>query len=127
MLECRRPFQSVKEFQLGLIAHRADGDFNLYEALVVLGFNIPDPASEDGQILGAVLPKPNLSVSPWFADPGGDGISADVLDAAGVSGAVAGLLQIKVRVPPSVTAGDSVPFSLQIGSESAEFATVALR
>ena len=50
-----------------------------------------------------------------------------MLDAASVSGAVAGLLQVKVRVPTAAAVGDAVPFNVQIGSESGEFATVALR
>ena len=37
--EGRRCFQRVKEFELGLIAHRADGDLYLYKALVVFGLD----------------------------------------------------------------------------------------
>ena len=52
----------------------------------------------------------------------------ELLYAAGVPSSVAGLLQIKVRVPDSAQTGSAVPFYVQIGGESADAGfTVALR
>ena len=54
---------------------------------------------------------------------------AEVLSAGGVSGAVAGVLQVKVRVPANAEdTGDAVPFALFIGSHWTVFqVTMALR
>ena len=97
--------------------------------MYLTGEGLLDPASADGAILGGTLPKPRLPVSLWFEDPRtGDGDFAEVLYAGGVSGSVAGLLQINVRVPLWARAGDAVPFYLQIGSGySEDGVTVALR
>jgi uncharacterized protein (TIGR03437 family) len=75
----------------------------------------------DGQILGDVLPRTSLEVSLFFDLPDNEfpvsTKSAEVLYAGGVSGAAAGLLQIKVRVPANAVAtGAAVPFLLIIGS-----------
>jgi uncharacterized protein (TIGR03437 family) len=53
----------------------------------------------------------------------------EVLYAGGVSGSVAGLLQVRVRVPPDTNVtGDAVPFALIIGSHWTLLqATIALR
>jgi uncharacterized protein (TIGR03437 family) len=53
---------------------------------------------------------------------------AEVLYAGGVSGAVAGLFQINLRVPADAQhTGGAVPFALFIGSKWMMQTTVALR
>jgi uncharacterized protein (TIGR03437 family) len=91
------------------------------------------PGIEDGQVLSDVLPELNLPVSVIFdlrnnefqvsAKPG------EVQYAGGVSGSVAGLLQVKVRVPAdAVATGNQVPFLLIIGSHwTVHQVTIALR
>jgi uncharacterized protein (TIGR03437 family) len=53
----------------------------------------------------------------------------EVIYAGSSAGSVAGLLQVNVRAPATVTVtGDKVPFALIIGSQSTAYgATVALR
>jgi len=84
---------------------------------------------DDGQFLSDVLPQTSLPVSVFFDLFGYDGpptTKADVLYAGGVSGAVAGLLQINIRVPNAYS-GKAVPFFLMIGSHWTVFqVTVAL-
>ena len=68
-----------------------------------------DPAVADGAILGDLLPKPKAPTSVAFEDANGDGGPAEVLYAGAVSGSVAGLLQINLRVPAWVRPGSAVP------------------
>jgi uncharacterized protein (TIGR03437 family) len=89
------------------------------------------PGVVDGQILGHVLPRTTLPVSAFFYT----GYSYDdvhmegeVVYAGGASGLVAGLLQVSVRVPPDLGAGDAAEISLTIGSNTTGFqVTLALR
>jgi len=83
-----------------------------------------DTLVTDGTILGGTLPKPQRPPSVGFEDPNGDNSPAELLYAGGVSGSVAGLLQINLRVPAWVRPGDAVPIYL----DNAEFGvTVAVR
>lgn len=76
---------------------------------------------EDGQILSNILPRTSLPVAVFF-DLGNNEFPVpskpgEVLYAGGVSGSVAGLLQVDVRVPANAVAtGRAVPFVLVIGS-----------
>jgi uncharacterized protein (TIGR03437 family) len=81
-----------------------------------------DPSVVAGQILSDVLPRISLPVSVWFDNNPGfpewyDAAGGQVLYAEGVPGSVAGLLQLKVRVPLDVNAGDAVQFWVRIGSQ----------
>jgi uncharacterized protein (TIGR03437 family) len=85
----------------------------------------------DGQILSNVLPKTSLPVSAIFDIDNLDDYKpkpGEVLYAGGVSGSVAGLLQVNVRVPANAVAtGNAVPFELTIGSHWTAFqVTLAL-
>jgi uncharacterized protein (TIGR03437 family) len=88
---------------------------------------------EDGQILSDVLPQTSLPVSVWFDLANNEfqvtSKPAEVLYAGGQSGSVAGLLQLKVRVPANAVAtGAAVPFLLIIGSHwTVHQVTLALR
>jgi uncharacterized protein (TIGR03437 family) len=99
-------------------------------ALYLTGEGLSDPSSADGTINGGAPPKPRLPVSVTFPDNPltCGGAIGELLYAAGVPSSVAGLLQIKVRVPDSAQTGSAVPFYVQIGGESADAGfTVALR
>jgi uncharacterized protein (TIGR03437 family) len=91
------------------------------------------PGIADGQILGDLLPRTSLPVSVFFDLTDNEfpvpTKSAEVLYAGGVSGSVAGLLQINLRVPANAVAtGDAVPFLLIVGSRWTLYqATIALR
>jgi uncharacterized protein (TIGR03437 family) len=94
------------------------------------GEGLTDSAVADGMILNGIAPTPKQPVSVFFDDPAEVGTisPAEVLFAGGVSQSVAGLLQVNLRVPPWVKAGNAVPISLQIGGESAEIGvSVAVR
>jgi len=91
------------------------------------------PGVEDGQILSGGLPRTSLPVLAYF-DLGNNEFQVpskpgEVLYAGGVSGSVAGLLQVNVRVPANAVAtGDAVPFVLLIGSHWTVYqVTIALR
>jgi uncharacterized protein (TIGR03437 family) len=91
------------------------------------------PGVVDGQILSGILPATNLPVSVFF-DLGNNehqvqAKRGEVLYAGGVSGSVAGLVQINVRVPADAAdTGPAVPFALFIGSHWTVYqVTVALR
>lgn len=68
------------------------------------------PGGVDGQIAGAVLPRPILPVGVTIG-----GQPATVLFASAVPGSVAGILQIAVQVPTGIATGPAVPVSLQVG------------
>jgi len=87
------------------------------------------PGVLDGQIVDTVLPITSLPVSAFFDIGGLPSKQAEVLYAGGVRGSVAGLLQVKVRVPANlVITGDAVSFALIIGSHWTVYqVTVALR
>jgi uncharacterized protein (TIGR03437 family) len=92
-----------------------------------------DPGVVDGQIVSDILPRTRSRVSVFF-DLGNnehqvEAKQAEVLYAGGVSGSVAGLLQVNVRVPANaVDTGDAVPFVLIIGSHWTGYqVTIALR
>ena len=81
------------------------------------------------QIVSGVLPRTSLPVSVFFArglyEEWGQG---EVLYAGGTSGAVAGLLQMDVRVPLNAAAADKLPLALIIGSHWTVFQiTIAVR
>ena len=89
------------------------------------------PGVVDGQIVSGVPPLTSLPVSVFFDFRyfGGGSKAGEVLYAGGVSGSVAGLLQVNVRVPANTEdTGNEVPFVLIIGSHWTVFqVTVALR
>jgi uncharacterized protein (TIGR03437 family) len=91
------------------------------------------PGVVDGQRVDGTLPKTSLPVSVFFDigldEDGPPPKQGEVLDAGGTAGSVAGLLQVKVRIPANVTVtGDKVPFALFIGSQwTAYEARVALQ
>jgi uncharacterized protein (TIGR03437 family) len=91
------------------------------------------PGVQDGEILSNVLPQTGLPVWAFFDLTDNEfqvpSKAGEVLYSGGVSGSVAGLLQIKLRVPANtVSKGDAVPFLLIIGSHWTVYqVTVALQ
>jgi uncharacterized protein (TIGR03437 family) len=87
----------------------------------------------DDQILSGRMPKVTLPVSVFFdISPDDNGaiapVPGEVLDAGGVSGSVAGLLQVNIRLPAHLLTGDALPFALVIGDYWEAFQeTLALR
>jgi uncharacterized protein (TIGR03437 family) len=63
-----------------------------------------------GQLVGATLPSPLLSVEAFVA-----GIPAQVQYAGGSPGEVTGLLQVNVQIPPEISPGTAVPIQLRVG------------
>ena len=79
--------------------------------LYATGAGQTDPPGVDGLPAGAPLPKPLLPVQVRI-----DGVLADDVPYAGAApGLVAGVLQVNVRVPMSVTTGQAVPVELRVG------------
>jgi uncharacterized protein (TIGR03437 family) len=86
-------------------------------SIVVLygtGAGQTNPAGMDGAVDGKILPKPILPVSVTV-----DGKSAKVLYAGGAGGAVAGLIQLNVRLPDGIHSG-AVPVVFRIGGNGSQ-------
>ena len=72
------------------------------------------PSGVDGAVVTAdLLPRPVL---PVLAQIGGQ--LADVVYAGGAPGAVEGVIQVNLRVPPASQTGAAVPLVLTVGSSS---------
>jgi uncharacterized protein (TIGR03437 family) len=72
------------------------------------------PPGVDGKVAAAPLPRPLLPVSVQIG-----GQEAQVVEAASAPG-MAGVLQVKVRVPESVAAGSATPVTLKAGSAQSQ-------
>ena len=84
-----------------------------YISLYATGEGQTTPAGIDGLLATAVLPQPNLPVGVTVG-----GIPATVQYRGGAPGAVAGLMQVNVRIPPGVEPGGYVPVVLTVGNAS---------
>ena len=77
----------------------------------------------DGKIADRILPKPLAPVSVQIG-----GASVTPLYAAAAEAAVAGVMQVNLQIPASVTPGDKVPIQIQIGTVSSQSnVTIAVR
>jgi uncharacterized protein (TIGR03437 family) len=74
-----------------------------------------DPAGVDGELTGEVLPKPLLPVSVRIG-----GEQAEVLYAGGAPGFVSGLIELHVRVPGTVEAGDALAIEFIVGNATSQ-------
>lgn len=79
------------------------------------GHGQTNPPGVDGQVTGDVLSRPLLAVSVTIG-----GLAADVLYAGAASGAVAGVLQVNVRVPQAAPHGPAVPVRITVGSAASQ-------
>lgn len=84
-----------------------------YVSLYATGAGLTTPSSVDGQLAVSPYPKPILPVSVTIG-----GQPATVGYAGAAPGEVAGLMQINVLIPASVTPGGYVPVVLQVGNNS---------
>ena len=73
------------------------------------------PAPRDGHISGLPLAAPLLTVTAKIG-----GFTAEVLYAGAAPSLVAGVLQVNVRVPAQVAAGEAVPVELTIGERPSQ-------
>jgi uncharacterized protein (TIGR03437 family) len=84
--------------------------------LYATGEGSTDPQVADGRLASPQeLPKPRLPVSVKIG-----GLDAEVLYAGCAPGLVVGLLQVNVRVPPTVASGSAVPVLLTMGGASSQ-------
>jgi uncharacterized protein (TIGR03437 family) len=82
-----------------------------------------NPAGVDGKPDSAPLPQP--VTQPVIARVGG--VAASVEYAGGVSGLVAGVLQVNVQIPKGVSTGSAIPIVLSIGGTTSQASvTVAI-
>lgn len=79
--------------------------------LFATGAGQTDPPGVDGQVAGAILPHPSLSVSVQIGN-----LNAAVLYAGAAPGLVAGVLQVNCTIPGDVQPGDSIPVTLTVGA-----------
>jgi uncharacterized protein (TIGR03437 family) len=93
-----------------------------YIAVYATGEGVTLPAGTDGK-LGGVTPA--MPIQRVTALVGGE--SATVQYAGGVSGLVAGVFQINVQVPASVTPSAAVPVQVQVGDSLSNTVTFAVR
>ena len=82
-----------------------------YVSIFATGEGQTNPGGIDGRIAsGGQLPAPTRQVLAWV-----DGKPAEVQYAGAAPGAVAGLLQVNVRIPADASSGD-VPVQIQVGN-----------
>ncbi len=81
--------------------------------LYATGEGLTSPAQADGSVAVSPFAKPVESVSVTIG-----GQSAEVLYAGAAPGLTAGLMQVNVRVPVEVSAGNQVPVRLSVGQQS---------
>jgi len=82
-----------------------------YILLYSTGEGRTSPTGVDGSLDGVDPPQPVLPVSVTIG-----GQEANIVYAGGVSGEVAGLMQIRAQVPSGITPGSAVPVRLQVGT-----------
>ena len=75
-----------------------------------------NPAGIDGGVDALPLPQPiNQPVTATLG-----GVPATVAYAGGVSGFVAGLLQVNVQIPQAIPAGGTIPLVLSVGGNNSQ-------
>ena len=92
-------------------------------SLFATGEGQTTPAGVDGKLAADPLPQPVLPVTVTIG-----GQNAQILYAGGAPGAVAGLMQINVRIPSGVPTGAAVPVEVRVGNASGQAGvTIAVR
>jgi len=84
-----------------------------YISFYATGEGQTTPAGVDGKLGTTPLPSPNLPVTVAVG-----GLPAVVQYKGGVSGVVAGLMQVNVQIPAGVATGGYVPVVLSVGTAS---------
>jgi uncharacterized protein (TIGR03437 family) len=90
--------------------------------LYATGEGITNPAGLDGKPAEDPLPRPALPVSVQIG-----GMPAELLYAGGAAGQVAGLMQLKVRIPPNLAPGNATVEITVGGFASQPGVTIAVR
>lgn len=108
-----------------------DGSYNSPEnpakigsvvTLYATGEGQTSPPGIDGKLGAEPLPVPVLPVSVVIGDQ-----EAELVSAGGALSAVAGLMEVKVKVPSGVSPGDAVPVRLYVaGTGTPQGATIAV-
>jgi uncharacterized protein (TIGR03437 family) len=110
------------------LALNEDGSLNSQEnpassgsmiTIYATGEGLGDPAVADGQIFGSGVTKPREQISIWACcDVFEQAYTLEEVQAVGVAGSVAGLLEIRARLPrgPRSSTPLQVPIMMQIGS-----------
>jgi uncharacterized protein (TIGR03437 family) len=83
-------------------------------SIYVTGIGPTNPPSQDGAIA-----KPPLAAAIYQITATVGGQAANVVSATAVTGQVAGVMQVTVQIPSSVTPGNAVPVTLQVQGVSA--------
>jgi uncharacterized protein (TIGR03437 family) len=84
--------------------------------LYLTGVGLITPALPDGALVqGDPLPQPVLPVSAQIA-----GKAAPVVSTSGVSGFIAGILQVSLQIPGNTPAGSAIPVVVQIGNAASQ-------
>jgi trimeric autotransporter adhesin len=92
-------------------------------ALYGTGAGQTDPGGSDGQIAGAVLPKPLLQVYATMGE-----VAAEVQYAGAAPGLIAGVIQVNILIPAEAPSGEAVPITLTIGQrDSGTGVTLAIK
>jgi uncharacterized protein (TIGR03437 family) len=84
-----------------------------FVTLFATGAGQTDPPGQDGQLAGAVLPKPLLPVAVQIG-----GLDAEVQYAGAAPGLISGLLQVNAKIPETAPSGAAIPIELIIGQIS---------
>jgi uncharacterized protein (TIGR03437 family) len=88
--------------------------------LYATGEGQTNPAGVDGELDGSPAPKPLQTVTATVG-----GLPATVIYAGGVSGLVAGVLQVNIQLPQGVTPANAVPVTLNIGGANSQTGVTA--
>jgi uncharacterized protein (TIGR03437 family) len=86
-----------------------------YVSIYGTGEGLTTPPGVDGRISGTPLPGVNLNCTATMG-----GIAAPVSYCGEAPGSIAGLVQVNVQVPNSVTPGGAVPVSITIGGVASQ-------
>ncbi len=80
--------------------------------LYMTGEGATNPTVLDGTVIGAVSTRPKLPVTVTIG-----GVPAVVQYAGGVSGLVAGVMQVNVQIPANAPSGDAVEVIVTVGDQ----------
>jgi uncharacterized protein (TIGR03437 family) len=107
--------------QINSPANPVDTGSEIY--VYVTGAGQTDPPGMDGAVTTTVMP-----VSPLAMEARIGGVKANIPSVLAAAGTVSGVLEVNIRIPPGISAGDAVPIVLLIGGASTQAGvTLAVR
>jgi uncharacterized protein (TIGR03437 family) len=120
--QSQTPNQAAALNQDGSVNSQNNGALpNSIVTLFVTGEGQTSPPGVTGAITGATLSQPLLPVTVQIA-----GLPATVSYAGSAPGLVAGVMQVNVRIPPSVPRGLQVQVIVSVGGNASNTASVAI-